>query len=271
MVDLIVIATRTGRHVADFVAYGQFGRRVLIEKPIAPCYSLGQAVQSSAIAESTAVSAPLRFMDGYAAVSGLLPRVGRILNVDVVCQSWLPNWRPGADYRTSYSADPDEGGVLRDLVHEIDYALDLFGVPESVSAYLGHSEELGIQAESSATLRWDYSDFALSMNLDFASRESRRYLAVHGESATITWNVLEATVHVEGIGHAEVHVKHFPGDLSRDGVLMRQVNAMASPKWDRRLCRVPEALRAIALCDAARASDLASTPTTLIGPTWELE
>ncbi len=37
-------------------------------------------------------------------------------------QSWLPDWRPDRDYRESYSARLDEGGVLRDLVHEIDYA-----------------------------------------------------------------------------------------------------------------------------------------------------
>ena len=49
--------------------------------------------------------------------------------VRVECQSWLPYWRPERDYRESYSARADEGGVLRDLVHELDYAIWAFGGP----------------------------------------------------------------------------------------------------------------------------------------------
>ena len=54
----------------------------------------------------------------------------RPLSAHVSCQSWLPDWRPGRDYRESYSARADEGGALRDLVPELDYATALLGRPE---------------------------------------------------------------------------------------------------------------------------------------------
>lgn len=268
-VDLTVIATRTGRHVRDFEVFGEFSRHVLIEKPIAPSYPLGRAVIASDMAASSAVSAPLRFMQGFEAVCALLPRVGRICDVDVVCQSWLPDWRPGTDYRASYSAEPDEGGVLRDLVHEIDYALRLFGAPQSVSAVLGHSQELGILAESSAELSWNYPDFVLTMSLDYVSPVARRHLSIRGDSAVIIWNVLEGTVRMVESGNPVPLMMHFPHDLARDEVLMRQVAAIVSPEGNPRLCTVLEALRAVALCDAARESAFTSTPVVVKGPPWE--
>ena len=268
-VDLTVIATRTGRHVTDFEEYAGSSRRVLIEKPIAPSFLLGSRVLGSEMASSSAVSAPLRFMEGYEAVTRLLPTVGPVQAVEVSCQSWLPDWRPGTDYRRSYSADAAEGGVLRDLVHEIDYSLHLFGVPTTVSASLDRSEELDIAAESSAVMSWSYPGFLLSMTLDYVSRVPRRSLAVHGETATMTWNVLEGTVCVDTSGQSKPEVLHFPRDLSRDGVLMRQLEALVSPEGDPRLCTVPDALRAVALCDAARASMAVSRPVTLAGPPWE--
>lgn len=268
-VDLTVVATRTGRHVADFEAFGGSSRRVLIEKPIAPSFDLGKGVLGNEVASSTFVSAPLRFMQGYEAVTRLIPAVGTIRAVEVACQSWLPDWRPGTDYRASYSADPEEGGVLRDLVHEIDYSLHLFGAPVSVNATLERSEELGIAAESSARMRWGYPGFVLSMTLDYVSREPRRFLAVHGESAKITWDVLEGTVAVAETGQGTRQLLRFPEDLSKDGVLMRQLDAVLPSEGNWRRCTVPDAMRAVALCDAARESAARSQPVALTGPPWK--
>ena len=268
-VDLTVIATRTGRHVADFESFAGSSRKILIEKPIAPSFDLGKGVLGNEVASSTFVSAPLRFMEGYEAVTRLMPIVGTVQAVEVACQSWLPDWRPGTNYRASYSADPNEGGVLRDLVHEIDYSLRLFGAPVSVTASLEGSEELDIAAESSARMRWEYPGFVLSMTLDYVSREPRRFLAVHGESATITWNVLEGTVVVDETGRGVPRLLRFPKDLSKDGLLLRQLEAVLSAEDDWHRCTVPDALRAVALCDAARESAGRSQPSALTGTPWE--
>jgi predicted dehydrogenase len=217
----------------------------------------------------SAVSAPLRFTQGFEAVTALLPQAGRIVEVEVACQSWLPDWRPNTDYRASYSADPNEGGVLRDLVHEIDYTLKLFGFPESVSAVLEHSKELEIEAEASAVLTWQYPNFVLTMTLDYTSPVARRYIAIHGESATITWNALEGCVKMHESDDAETQVLRFPQDLSKDGVLVLQLEALVSPGTHPQLCTFQDAIRAVALCDAARESDEASVPTILSGPPWE--
>ena len=267
-VDLTVIATRTSSHVQDFLTFGEWSRRVLIEKPIAPTYTLAQDLLASPVVQSSAVSAPLRFMQGYEAMSSLLPLAGRILAVQVVCQSWLPYWRPHADHRKSYSADPDDGGALRDLVHEIDYSLKLFGYPKSVSAVLGHSKELEIEAEASALLKWKYPDFVLTMTLDYASRVARRYLSIRGESAEIIWNVLDGTVKLHGTGKVGSRALHLPHDRSKDEVLVRQLEALVSSDMSQQLCTIPDALRAVAVCDVAREANEVSESIVLSGPPW---
>ena len=268
VVDLTVIATRTGSHVHDFNTFGESSRRVLIEKPIAPSYPLAHGILSSSLVQFSAVSAPLRFMQGYEVVSTFIPLAGNILDVEVVCQSWLPDWRPHSNYRESYSVDPGDGGVLRDLVHEVDYSLQLFGSPRSVSACLEHSKELQIDAESSALMKWQYPDFVLTMTLDYTSRIERRYLEIRGESAVITWNVLDGTIKVQEANALKTELLHFPNDLAKDEVLVRQLEASVSVEKNKQLCTVHDALRAVALCDAARESDQTLQPVSLSGQPW---
>ena len=51
----------------------------------------------------------------------------------VICSSYLPDWRPGVGYHTVYfSAHRRLGGgvTTSTLIHEWDYLVELFGVPE---------------------------------------------------------------------------------------------------------------------------------------------
>lgn len=268
VVDLTIIATRTGRHVDDFLAYAPSSRSMLIEKPVAPNMETGLSILGNPRARRAAVSAPLRFMEGFQWVTDQLARAGRILDVEVICQSWLPHWRPNTDYRKSYSASTCEGGVLRDLVHEIDYSLLLFGAPKAISATLSSSPALGIEAETCAQLTWFYPGFDLRMVLDFASLESRRHLTVRGERATIVWNVLEGIVTTHAVGESQVQVARFPDDLARDTVLLRQVSAVSAHLKDRRVCTVSDGLRALGICDIARHAHRSGGVVPLEGEIW---
>ena len=46
--------------------------------------------------------------------------LGDISSVVSIGASYLPNWRPGQNFKHNYAADPIAGGVLFDWVHEID-------------------------------------------------------------------------------------------------------------------------------------------------------
>lgn len=254
-VDLTIIATQTVRHVPDAQRFGQWTKRMLVEKPVATTFQ--EACELAPLAQHvpTSVCAPLRFMRGSAATRAGIARIGPLTAVHVRCQSWLPDWRPATDYRHSYSADPTQGGVLRDLVHEIDMAIHLFGMPESLSAVLRSDPELGIDVETTADMTWQYEGFTLSMVLDYVSRVPSRGIDAHGTSGAVHWDVLEGSLAIETREGSDV--QSFDDDRDRDVVLERQIMGSAAPAATpgaNTCARLADGMRALAICELAKAS-----------------
>lgn len=260
-VGAAVVATDTSRHSADARAHLAVGMDVLVEKPLARSAEEAAGILQAALASSSAVyvSAPLRFHESLQRARALLPALGRIHHVSIECQSFLPDWRPERDFTRSYSAQPGEGGVLRDLVHEIDYALWCFGRPSEVVALLTPGDVLGIDVDSAADVMWRLpsSGMTVRLRLDYLTRSPRRRMAVFGSDGALEWDAVESTVTLAD-ATGKVLVEHFPADLDRDVVLQRQTAAFltaAAGVPGNVLATADEGLHALVVCDAARASD----------------
>ena len=258
-VDLCVIASNTNRHLEDAMRYKDSADSLLIEKPLSFSSDSLRNFDLSYPTHEIAVASPLRFMDGFGVVRGILLDIGEILGVNVECRSWLPSWRPGTDFRRSYSADPVQGGVLLDLVHEIDYCLQLFGTPTHLAATLNHESPLGIASESTAHMLWRYGAYDLHMVLDYTSRPPSRCLSIYGTRKSVVWDVRGASVTIWNHEDESVNVLSFPDDTDRDVVLWRQIDAVARRAFDPRISTVAEASLAVVVCDLAkRSSELSS-------------
>lgn len=255
-VDLCVIATRTRGHVDDALKFGPSSRRLLVEKPVAGSLAEAKVLTKTGarLPADTFVASPLRFMAGFAEVRRLLPQVGDTKRVDIVCESWLPNWRPMSDYRNSYSAAVGEGGVLLDLVHEIDYALALFGRPEAVAATLSAAPSLDIPVESHANVTWRYRKFDLGLRLSFASRHHTRTLVVQGTEGILKWDLLAGSISFKGPTNSPPFLQHFPRDLDRPWILRRQLGAALGTQVGEAPATMADGLMALHLVDLAKAS-----------------
>ena len=250
-----IVATDTARHVEDAIALLAFGD-VLVEKPVAP---IARGIASLASAASMSqravfVAFPFRFDAGFRALAGHCGRIGPLLSVRIECESYLPNWRSQRDYRESYSARAAEGGVLRDLAHELDYAVRLFGRPHGVFCGVADRGILGIEAEESADLWWEGRDcLPVSVHLDYLSPVSRRVVRVVGKLGTVTWDALEGTVILTHAG-TPGKIEKFPVD--RDGTMARMLSAFLSDDASERewLATLDEGGFVAALTDAARRS-----------------
>ena len=254
-----VVATDTGRHLDDACELLQFGD-VLVEKPLAPSIA-GIAEFARVVAarrRKVVVGFCLRHDRGLQRFRSRLPEIGPVHSVRIECQSFLPDWRPEHDYRQSYSARRSEGGVLRDLAHELDYAVWLFGRPEQVSCVLGNSGRLGINSEESADLVWRAADGALvSIRLDYVTRPARRRMTAYGGRGTLEWD------HIGGI----VVLTTFEGrpDISNirsdhDDMIAAQAAEFLELGWTADApssCTLDEAAFIVALTDAAYASAVA--------------
>jgi predicted dehydrogenase len=253
-VDLCVIATDTVRHLEDATYFSESTQFLLIEKPLTYSAQALKDFRWPRSKDEVAVSTPLRFMKGFSAVRTELEEIGEVTGVTVECRSWLPAWRPGTDFLRSYSADPSQGGVLLDLIHEIDYCLQLFGAPGKLSAALTHGSPLGISSESTAHLLWRYSAFDLQMVLDYVSRPPSRFMMIYGTDKSVKWDLLEASVTTWDHRLGSIEVLKFSEDLNIDIVLMRQVFAFVERSGSPLVSSLEQARQALILCDLAKES-----------------
>ena len=250
-----VVATDTGAHARDGLLALSLGCEVLMEKPLAVSAEEGAAVvdQAERLGRQLFVGCVLRFSESLARVRQLLPLVGPVHTVRIECQSYLPDWRPTRGYQASYSARALEGGVLLDLIHEIDYAGWLFGWPDAVQARLRNLGRLGIQAEEAAELLWESPTGALvSISLDYLTRPPRRWMRAAGRTGTIEWDGIAQTVTLS-LAAAAQEVHHMT--QLREAMYVEQAAAFlhalrAQP--DERLATGRDGLNALAVCDAAR-------------------
>lgn len=252
---LAVVASDTGRHADDAMAALDAGLNVLVEKPLAVDGDDGRRVMQCARRTGRAVfvACVLRFSKSLAVFRHLMPRVGAMHAVHVECRSFLPDWRPARAYRESYSARAGEGGVLRDLVHDIDYTGWLFGWPEAVTGRLANRGRLGIAAEETADLSWEMPNgIEVAIHLDYLTRPRRRRVTVFGEHGTLEWDAIQQEIVLSLAAEPAVVTTHAQSDGE---MFLAQAAAFIATRTgaaDSRLATGEDGLRALAVCDAVR-------------------
>jgi predicted dehydrogenase len=114
--------------------------------------------------------------------------LGDIVAMRVWFGSWLPDWRPNVDYRTTYSARAElGGGVLLDAIHELDEIVWLAGADVLVDgAFVSRVGPLDINVEDTvkAVLRTP-NGVPIQLSLDYLSREYQRGIEVTGTLASL--------------------------------------------------------------------------------------
>lgn len=249
--DLCVIATDTGRHLSDSLFALDLGMDLLVEKPLA--VDAAGAVQILQKAEGknrrVQVGCVLRFSESLMVFREWLPQIGPVHQVRIECLSYLPDWRPFRDYHQTYSARSQEGGVLRDLIHDIDVAGWIFGWPKKITARLKNREILQIESEEQAELWWEGNGGEnISVALDYLNRIPRRKMVVCGPHGILQWDGVKTRTVLRLIHQAP---KVFSSRQTKEEMFWKQAKAFVNGDGGATL---PEGIQALAVCDAARLS-----------------
>jgi predicted dehydrogenase len=194
----VVVATETSCHADSLRQLAEAGFRgpVLVEKPI----FAKSGPRSLYPFSKLAVGYNLRF---HPVMTALARRIqGRsAITVSAYVGQDIRDWRPGRDHRTTSSATVGAGGgVLRDLSHELDYLLWLFGPWRRVAAVGGSSGARQIEVD-------DHIDLLLEMNrsqtvhvhMDYLDRPGTRKIRVNLEDETIEADLVDARLTVNGV------------------------------------------------------------------------
>ena len=174
--DMVFITDPTALHAAALQAVRGRAGALFIEKPIFDDPALDPADFLDP-GQKAYVAAPMRWCGTMLALKEALPALGRPYCARVLCSSYLPDWRPGVDYRTVYSAHREMGGgVAIDLIHEWDYLVDLFGAPEEISCLCGTYSDLEIDSDDAALYIARWPRMLGEVHLDYFGRGYRRTL-----------------------------------------------------------------------------------------------
>ena len=192
--SFVVVATPTHLHAEQTLEIVRAGLPVFVEKPLSHTDD-GIAEIASMVASRklcSLVGCNMRFHPGPARVKKLLDesRVGKILFARIHTGSYLPEWRPGADYRQNYAARADTGGgCLLDCIHEIDLACWYLGEVQTVFCSAEHLSSLEIDTEDVAILVCRHTSGAMSeIHLDYVQRTYERGCQIVGELGSIFWD-----------------------------------------------------------------------------------
>ena len=195
-IQAAIIATPATFHVDQALRLMNLGIHVLIEKPLSHSLEnvdelLRAAVEFDAVG---LVGYCLRYDPAALKFKEILAteKIGQILSVQVICSSYLPDWRLNMDYHQSVSAKKElGGGVLLELSHELDYIRWFFGDMKSVYANIQNSGTLDIDVEDSADMIFESDKgFSVSVHLDFNSRNTRRECIVRCSNGDLTWDAI---------------------------------------------------------------------------------
>lgn len=188
-----VIADETARHSETLKALLAAGHRgpVLVEKPLFATSETALEMTR----ENIFVGYGMRFLD---LVDMLRKRLeGReVYTAELVVGQYLPDWRPGRDYRAGYSAQRAAGGgVLRDLSHEIDLLLWLLGAWKRVAALTGCSGALEIDSEDYAHVLIEGVTYrAATLGLDYLDQNVRRSITIQYDQGTLALDFISGTL-----------------------------------------------------------------------------
>ena len=210
--DLFVIASPSACHLEHIKAGLELCIPMYVEKPLVASKeqisSLTKAIQRTPNMPITQFGCNLRFLPSLCLLKKLLSegKIGRVVRASFEAGQWLPDWRPGTDYKSSYSAHPYlGGGVCLDLMHEIDMALWLLGPMRVLGSYSATAKSLDISSESvSCSLLKTEDNAAVQISLDYVARVPLRRYTIVGEAGTLIWDLYhrELLLQHKGISQA---------------------------------------------------------------------
>lgn len=189
-----VVANDTAGHAGTLsqLAAAGFAGRVLVEKPI---FAAPQADVPALPFPLLRVGYNLRT---HPVVLDLKRRLAdrQVVAVRMHAGQYLPDWRPGTDFRTGSSARRDlGGGVLRDLSHELDLMLFLFGGWIRLVAVRAQRTVLDIETDEAWSIVCELVSGALvTLTLNYHDRPAERRYVATTRSGTIVADVISGVV-----------------------------------------------------------------------------
>lgn len=192
--DVVFVTNPTSMHYETVDRFAAHTKSFFIEKPVFDSTSVDEKIFETIKNIPSYVACPLHY-------NAVLQYVKENVNPDeVICaramsSSYLPDWRPGQDYRKCYSAHKDMGGGASiDLIHEWDYLTWLFGMPTECHSMISKVSNLEIDSDDLALYIAKNKRITFEVHLDYIGRKAVRTLDLFTTNDTIHCDMIAGTV-----------------------------------------------------------------------------
>jgi len=193
--DAIFITNPTEFHLSTLNAVNSKSTSFFIEKPLTSLQRINDVKNMDLYSGNLYyVACPLRYTNVMQYLKNYVLSHS-IIGVRCICSSFLPEWRPGVDYRKIYSSHKDlGGGVSIDLIHEWDYLRYLFGMPLDIIYKCGKKSKLEMDCEDTAIYIAEYSDKFIELHLDYFGRKTIREIMLFTPEETIVGDLTNSKI-----------------------------------------------------------------------------
>jgi len=200
--SIAFICTPTQFHVDQAISAAQHQCHLFIEKPLSNTFEgveeLYHLVKKHKL--TTMIGCVLHFHPVIKKVEELLHQhaIGKVYHFAIEVGQYLPDWVPTKDYRESYRTKAEAGGVVLELIHEIDYARFLFGDYDCITGLTGKQSSLDIQVEDTAKMICRMKSGVLgTISLDFLQQPFHRSVKIVGSQGIIIADLNKGEITIE--------------------------------------------------------------------------
>lgn len=225
--DAAIIAAPTHKH-ADITCKIALNKiPMLLEKPIETnlqsAKTICDAVKKAGIICQVAYC--LRFDPGLCRIKEILSsgKLGKVYAVDCSVGDFLPEARPGIDYRKIYSAKKENGGgVCIDYSHELDYFRWLFGESKNILASVKKISDIDIETEDIAEcILESENEIVGRVHMDYISRTPHRRISIYAADGTIEYDFIKR--HIQVFYASQKQTEQFNYEADRNLIYIKQL------------------------------------------------
>jgi predicted dehydrogenase len=198
-IDCVFICNPNSLHMDILLQAAENGCHIFVEKPLS--HNMDNVDRVEKIIKDKNLVAFVgyqnRFHPCIKKTKELLEHgiIGRVISVNAENGEDMRSWHKYEDYKTMYACYKRYGGgVVLCQIHELDYIISLFGMPQNAYAVGGKLSDLEIEVEDVATIVLKYESdgrkFPICIHEDFIQNPPTRKCCIVGTKGKIVFDLL---------------------------------------------------------------------------------
>lgn len=277
--DVIFITSPPDSHMKHATEAARNNCHVFIEKPLAHSLrgikALCHELETRQLVNMVACN--MRFHPGPSQVKKIIDSgmIGQAISGRLVFCSYLPDWRPWQDYRTSYTASKSWGGAILDCIHELDLAVWYFGPGNIAASAHMPAKVIDLETDGLAEMIIAHDEGVMSsVHVSFVQRNYHRTCQITGSEGTIFWDFMKGHVLVYGGDGSLLESYHEPQQWELNRMYIDEIEHFmgAVYRGDKTMNTVADATIAMELALEARSrNDLSPATRSECAPGLELQ